>query len=260
MIECCNIAYAYEDHALRRIEVLRNVSFRIEAGEKVLLLGINGSGKSTLLRLLNALIFVEKGEYRFENETLNKAFLKRHGKTFRRRMALQMQEPSSMLFNATVYDEIAFGLKHYGFDKVQDRVHHWAKTFHIEALLQSNPLDLSGGQKQKVLLASLLAIEPEVLLLDEPTAHLDPPSTGWLVEFLESLKITVITATHNLSLGRELATRAIVLGPEGGVAYDGSVEALLDDMPTLIKAQLVHRHRHAHDGEEHTHFHLHSWE
>ena len=259
MIECRNIAYAYEDHALRRIEVLRNVSFCIETGEKVLLLGINGSGKSTLLRLLNALIFAEKGAYYFENETVDKAFLKRYGKTFRKRMALQMQEPSSMLFNATVYDEIAFGLNHYGFDNVKDRVHHWAQTFNIETLLQSSPLDLSGGQKQKVLLASLLAIEPEVLLLDEPTAHLDPPSTGWLVEFLESLKITVITATHNLSLGRELATRAIVLGSEDGVIYDGSVEALLKDTPILLKAQLLHRHRHAHEGKEHTHFHLHRW-
>jgi cobalt/nickel transport system ATP-binding protein len=260
MIECLKLEYAYEDHNLRRIEVLQGVSFHIEKGEKVLLLGINGSGKSTLLRMLNALILPEKGSYRFENETVDKAFLKREGKRFRRRIALQMQDPSSMLFNASVYDEIAFGLKHYGFENVDERVHHWAKTFGVETLLSANPLDLSGGQKQKVLLASLLAIEPEVLLLDEPTAHLDPPSTGWLVEFLEALDITIITATHNLNLGRELATRAIVLGSGSGVIYDGSVEALLDDMPTLMKAQLLHRHRHNHDDATHSHYHLHSWE
>ncbi len=259
MIECHHLAYAYEDHALRYIEVLRDVSFRVDAGEKVLLLGINGSGKSTLLRLLNGLIFAHAGEYRFEGLHVSKSEIKKHA-NFRKRVVLQMQDPSSMLFNATVYDEIAFGLRHFGFENIDERVHHWAQIFGIEDKLSNSPLDLSGGQKQKVLLASLLCIEPEVLLLDEPTAHLDPPSTGWLVEFLHELNITTVVATHNLSLGREMATRAIVLGPEGGVVYDGGIEALFDDTATLINAHLLHRHRHAHNGEEHAHFHLHDWD
>jgi cobalt/nickel transport system ATP-binding protein len=259
MIECDKLCYAHEDFSNQRIEVLRDVSFKIEAGERVLLLGINGSGKSTLLKLLNGLIMPQSGTFSYKGAAINKAYLKKEGKVFRREVALQMQDPSAMLFNATVYDEIAFGLKHFNFENVDERVHHWAGQFGIEKLLSGSPLNLSGGQKQKVLLASLLCVEPEVLLMDEPTAHLDPPATGWLVEFLESLHVTTLIATHNLSLGRELGSRAIVLGSDHELIYDGSVEALLEDMPMLIRAQLVHKHHHMHNGEAHAHFHLHSW-
>ncbi|MDQ7068448.1 MAG: ABC transporter ATP-binding protein [Sulfurimonas sp.] len=259
MIECKNISYSYQDFQLNEIKVLENISFKIEKNEKVLLLGINGSGKSTLLKLLNGLIYAKGGEYLFEGDLVNKSYLKKNSKTFRKSVSLQMQDPSAMLFNPTVYDEIAFGLKHFGFDNIEDRVHHYAKTFSIESILNSATTALSGGQKQKVLLASLLCIEPEVLLLDEPTAHLDPPTTGWLVEFLESLDITAIVSTHNISLGRELAQRAIVIGPNHEIVFDGAIETLLEDMPTLIKAQLVHQHKHAHDKVEHKHYHLHSW-
>ncbi len=260
MIECESLFYTHEDFSLRSSEVLRNVSFRIEEGEKVLLLGINGSGKSTLLKLLNGLLAPSSGRIRFRGETLDKRYLKQNGHRFRRAVALQMQDPSAMLFNATVHDEIAFGLRHFGFEGVEERVQEWAHRFGIEKLLHVSPLNLSGGQKQKVLLASLLAVEPELLLLDEPTAHLDPPSTGWLVEFLQELPVATLTATHNLSLGRELGSRALVIGANHELIFDGSVEALLEDMPKLIEAQLVHRHRHRHEDGEHEHFHLHSWE
>ncbi|ABB43345.1 ABC transporter-related protein [Sulfurimonas denitrificans DSM 1251] len=259
MIECKNLSYNYQDFQLNTIEVLKDISFKIDKGEKVLLLGINGSGKSTLLKLLNGLLYAKSGEYYFKNELVNKKYLKANSKDFRKSVSLQMQDPSSMLFNPTVYDEIAFGLKHFGFESVDERVYHYAKVFEIENILKSSPLSLSGGQKQKVLLASLLCVEPEVLLLDEPTAHLDPPTTGWLVEFLDSLDVTALISTHNISLGKELAGRAIVIGINHEIVYDGEVQALLEDMPTLIKAQLVHKHKHAHEGVEHKHYHLHSW-
>ncbi len=260
MIECVGLSYSHEDFSMRTNEVLRHVSFRIDEGEKVLLLGINGSGKSTLLKLLNGLLQPTAGEIRFRGESVDKRYLKQNGHLFRRAVSLQMQDPSAMLFNATVYDEIAFGLHHFGFEGVEERVHEWAFRFGIEKLLHVSPMNLSGGQKQKVLLASLLAVEPELLLLDEPTAHLDPPSTGWLVEFLQEIPTATLTATHNLGLGRELGSRALVIGANHELIYDGSVEALLSNMPKLIEAQLVHRHRHRHEGEEHAHFHLHSWE
>jgi len=259
MIECKNLSYSYQDFQLNEIEVLKDISFKIEKDEKVLLLGINGSGKSTLLKLLNGLLFAKNGEYYFKNELVSKAYLKANSKEFRKSVSLGMQDPSSMLFNPSVYDEIAFGLKHFGFDDIDERVHHYAKKFEIQSILKSSPLSLSGGQKQKVLLASLLCVEPEVLLLDEPTAHLDPPTTGWLVEFLDSLSVTAIISTHNISLGKELAKRAIVIGANHEIIYDGGVQALLEDMPTLIKAQLVHKHKHNHEGVEHKHYHLHSW-
>lgn len=259
MIECKNLSYGYQDFQLNEIEVLKDISFKIDKDEKVLLLGINGSGKSTLLKLLNGLLFAKNGEYYFKNELVNKSYLKANSKEFRKSVSLGMQDPSSMLFNPSVYDEIAFGLKHFGFDNIDERVHHYAKKFEIQSILKSSPLSLSGGQKQKVLLASLLCVEPEVLLLDEPTAHLDPPTTGWLVEFLDSLNVTAIISTHNISLGKELAKRAIVIGANHEIIYDGGVQALLEDMPTLIKAQLVHKHKHNHEDVEHKHYHLHSW-
>lgn len=259
MIRCENLCYAYEDYQYNKIEVLKNINLEIKAGEKVILLGINGSGKSTLLKVLNGLILPQNGSLYYHDKKVDKRYLKSNTQTFRKEVVLQMQDPSSMLFNPTVYDEIAFGLKHFKFENIEERVHHWAALFGVEKLLKSSPLALSGGQKQKVLLASLLCIEPKVLLMDEPTAHLDPPSTGWLVDFLQELKVTSLIATHNLSLGRELGERAIVLGEKQEILYDGSIEALLDDMPTLIRAQLVHQHKHTHDGVEHKHFHLHDW-
>lgn len=259
MIECKNIGYSYTDYALNKKELFKDLSFSIAKDEKVLLLGVNGCGKSTLLKLLNALITPSSGQYLFEGEQVDKSYLKSHAKTFRKRVVLGMQDPSTMLFNPTVYDEIAFGLRHFGYESVDERVHHYASLFGVEKILKESPLKLSGGQKQKVLLASLLCLEPEVLLLDEPTAHLDPLTTGWLVEFLEELKVTSLIATHNLSLGRELATRAIVLGEGEGIIYDGGVDTLLDDTETLLKAKLLHRHKHTHNGVEHSHYHMHSW-
>lgn len=257
MIECKNLSYSYQDFGLNEIEVLKDVNFKVEKGEKVLLLGINGSGKSTLLKLLNGLLYPKSGEFYFKEKKVDKKYLKANSKEFRKSVCLQMQDPSSMLFNPTVYDEIAFGLKHFGFDSIEERVHHYAKIFEIESILKSSPLSLSGGQKQKVLLASLLCVEPELLLLDEPTAHLDPPTTGWLVDFLDSLDVTALISTHNISLGKELAKRAIVIGSNHEIIYDGNIEALLEDMPMLIKAQLVHKHKHTHEGLEHRHYHLH---
>ncbi len=259
MVKIQNLSYSYQDYQLNEIEVLKNINFEIQEGEKIILLGINGSGKSTLLKILNGLIFPKEGTYSYKNEPLTKKTLKKNAKNFRQEVVFAMQDPSSMLFNATVYDEIAFGLKQFKFDNIEERVHQWAKTFKIEHLLKSSPLSLSGGQKQKVLLASLLCIEPKFLMMDEPTAHLDPPTTGWLVEFLEELNITSIISTHNLSLGQELGRRALVLGDNHQLLYDGDISTLMEDMDMLINAQLVHKHKHYHDGVEHKHYHIHNW-
>ncbi len=260
MIRCEQLSYSYEDYQYNKVEVLKDISFEVTQGERVILLGINGSGKSTLLKILNGLMMPEDGTFYYKEEAVSKKYLKKNSQTFRKEIAFQMQDPASMLFNPTVYDEIAFGLKHFEFDAIEERVQKWARLFKIEDLLKTSPLALSGGQKQKVLLASLLCVEPKVLLMDEPTAHLDPPTTGWLVDFLKELDVTSIIATHNLSLGAELGSRALVLGENHKLLYDGSVKMLLDDMPMLIQAQLVHKHRHEHDGVTHQHYHLHRWD
>ena len=256
MIKVKNLFFKYE-----KKEILKDISFSIKKGEKVVLLGINGSGKSTLLKILNGLIFAQKGKYFYKNTEINPKQLKdkNFAKQFRKEVVLLFQNPDSMLFNPTVYDEIAFGLRQLGMDNVDERVKYWADKLGIYKYLDRPPFDLSGGEKQKVCLASLLALEPELLLLDEPTANLDPRSIGWLVDFLYELDITVITTTHNLSLSLELGDRGLVLSENHQLIYDGNLEEFVKDIEKLKEANLIHTHKHRHGKVIHTHYHLHDF-
>jgi cobalt/nickel transport system ATP-binding protein len=243
MIELRNVWFSYDGEF-----VLKDINLKVEKGERIVVLGINGSGKSTLLKLLNALLFPTKGTYLYKGKNIEKNAFKDKNfiKAFRKEVVLLFQNPDAMLFNPTVYDEIAFGLRQLGFEEkvVKERVLYWAEIFGLTKYLNKPPFILSGGQKQKLCLACLLVLEPEVLLLDEPTANLDPKSTGWLIDFLNGLKgITTITSTHNLSLAPELGNRLIVLREGGSIIYDGEAEAFLKDQEKLIKAGLVHKHK-----------------
>ncbi|WP_245565793.1 energy-coupling factor ABC transporter ATP-binding protein [Thermocrinis ruber] len=228
--------------------MLKDINLKVEKGERIVVLGINGSGKSTLLKLLNALLFPTKGTYLYKGKNIEKNAFKDKNfiKAFRKEVVLLFQNPDAMIFNPTVYDEIAFGLRQLGFEEkvVKERVLYWAEVFGLTQYLNKPPFILSGGQKQKLCLACLLVLEPEVLLLDEPTANLDPKSTGWLIDFLNELKgVTTITSTHNLSLAPELGNRLIVLREGGSIIYDGEAEAFLKDQEKLINAGLVHKHK-----------------
>jgi cobalt/nickel transport system ATP-binding protein len=235
---------------------------RIEAQERVVLLGANGSGKSTLLKILNGLIHPSSGEYRYAGERIDAARLRDRdfARRFRQETVLLFQNPDAMLFNATVYDEIAFGLRQLEVSDLDARVRHWADVAGLASLLDRPPYALSGGEKQKLCLAALLALRPRLLLLDEPTAALDPRASGWLVDLLQELAVTTVTATHNLSMAPELGDRALVLDEQHRLVYDGPVDALLADRERLIAANLAHSHRHRHGGSEHRHFHIHDWD
>jgi cobalt/nickel transport system ATP-binding protein len=243
-------------------EVLSDIGFVIRPGEKVVLLGCNGSGKTTLLKILDGLIAPMAGRFLYQGEAITPARLKGHDlhRRFRSEVALLFQNPDAMLFNPTVFDEIAFGPRQMGLTDVDARVRHWAGQVGVSAHLERPPFSLSGGEKQKVCLAALLALEPRVLLLDEPTAALDPRSTGWLVDFLTGLQVTTLVTTHNLSLAPELGNRALVLGEDHRLIYDGPVNPLLADMERLAAANLVHTHRHRHGDIEHRHTHVHDWQ
>ncbi|WP_297452705.1 energy-coupling factor ABC transporter ATP-binding protein [Persephonella sp.] len=256
MIKIENLFFKYENK-----EILKDISFSVKKGEKIVLLGINGSGKSTLLKILNGLIFAQKGIYVYKNTQITPKQLKdkNFAKQFRKEVVLLFQNPDSMLFNSTVYDEIAFGLRQLGMDNIDERVKYWANKLGVYRYLDRPPFDLSGGEKQKVCLASLLALEPELLLLDEPTANLDPRSIGWLVDFLYELDITVITTTHNLSLSLELGDRGLVLSENHQLIYDGNLEGFVKDIEKLKEANLIHTHKHRHGKVIHTHYHLHDF-
>ncbi|MBM4179997.1 MAG: ABC transporter ATP-binding protein [Betaproteobacteria bacterium] len=243
-------------------EVLADIGFSIHPGEKVVLLGCNGSGKSTLLKILDGLIAPTAGQFTYDGESITPARLKHPAlhHRFRREVALLFQNPDAMLFNPTVYDEIAFGPRQMGLTDLDQRVRHWAAQVGVTAHLERPPFSLSGGEKQKVCLAALLALEPKVLLLDEPTAALDPRSTGWLVDFLSGLGVTTLITTHNLSLAPELGSRALVLGEDHRLIHDGDIHGLLGNMELLAAANLVHTHSHRHGGVEHRHSHVHDWQ
>lgn len=257
MIRVENLSHAYGDKPS-----LVDISFAVGAGEKLVLLGANGCGKSTLLKILDGLIAPKAGDYRYDGEEITPARLK-HGeprRRFRSEVGLLFQNPDVMLFNPTVYDEIAFGPRQLGLGDVDARARHWAAVVGVERFLERPPFTLSGGEKQKVALAALLAVQPKLLLLDEPAAALDPRTTGWLVDFLAELPITLLTTTHNLGLAGELGSRALVLGEDHRLAYDGPVEPFLKDIERLIASNLAHVHRHRHGDVEHRHWHTHDWQ
>ncbi|WP_418641292.1 energy-coupling factor ABC transporter ATP-binding protein [Sulfurimonas sp. ST-27] len=250
MITLQNIEFSYEEK-----KVLHGISLTIHKGEKVVLLGSNGSGKSTLLRILAALYFPKKGEYFFHAKKISK---KNIDKNFRKKIGILFQNPESMIFNPTVKDEIAFSLREFDEENIDKKVLAISEKFGITHLLGKNPLELSGGEKQKVVLASILVYEPEILLLDEPTAAMDPRTTGWFVDLMLEIQTTVIVATHDLSIAYEVSNRAIVLDEKHTMVYDGDIEKLFKDLQILQKANLIHKHKHRHKKDFiHSHYHLH---
>lgn len=250
MIRLNKIDFFYEDK-----KALDGVSLSVKSGEKVALLGSNGSGKSTLLRILAGLYFPKKGEFYFNLQKISKKGI---DKDFRKKVGILFQNPESMIFNPTVKDEIAFSLREFDESDVDKKVMQISEKFGITKLLDKNPLELSGGEKQKVVLASILVYEPEILLLDEPTASMDPRTSGWFVDLMLDIQTTVIIATHDLSTAYEVSSRAVVLDENHRVVYDGEIEKLFEDLEILQKANLIHKHRHKHKKNfMHSHYHLH---
>ena len=249
MIKLKEAIYFYDDK-----KALDGISFSVDRGEKVALLGANGSGKSTLLRVLAGLYFLNKGEYWFKNRLITK---KTVNKDFRKEVAILFQNPDSMIISPTVFDEIAFSLREFDLDNIDNRVKDIAQKFGIIELLDCNPLNLSGGQKQKVILASLMVYEPNLLLLDEPTSAMDPKTTGWFIDTILEIDKTMLLATHDLALAYETCNRAIVIDENHKIVYDGEIEELFKDLELLERANLIHKHKHKHKNFMHSHYHLH---
>ena len=259
VFEVDNVSFEYE-----KLPALRGLSLTIEHGQSIALVGANGSGKSTLLRLLDALCFPASGAIRFCGEllTVEKFHSDKFAMSFRRRVALVFQNPDVQLFNPTVFDEIAFGPLQMGWSSAEviARVDETLQLMGIPHLRDRAPYRLSGGEKKRVALASVIVLDPEVLLLDEPTAMLDPRSQSQLIDLIQQWKgtsKTVITATHQLEIVEDIADRVFVL-EQGSVAASGSAHDILSDGDLLLRANLVHAHRHKHGEITHSHPHLHS--
>lgn len=254
-----NVTFAYD----RQI-ALNDITLQIGAGEQVALLGANGSGKSTLLRVLGALAFPASGRFRFFGQDITEDYLRLDEPffQFRRRVGIVFQNPDVQLFNASVFDEVAFGPLHLRWPKeqVRDKVEQTLVSFGIADLRHRAPHRLSGGEKKRVAIASVMVTDPDVFLLDEPTAALDPASHESILDLLASWRgtgRTVITATHELDTVERLAHRCCVLC-NGRLTAMGDSLDILHDTALLQRAGLVRVHSHVHaspDVQPHPHIH-----
>jgi cobalt/nickel transport system ATP-binding protein len=245
---------------------LQSVDLRLKAGERVAILGSNGCGKSTLLQIMGGLLFPTGGEaYAFGQKLTEELFQKASFTAFfRQRVGFLFQNPDVQLFCPTVFDEVAFGPLQLDLprEEVLDQCREMIRMLNLEKIAQRSPHQLSGGEKKKVALASVLALNPDVLLLDEPTAGLDPRTQVWLVEVLgelHSMGKTIVTATHDLSILEEIADRAYVMSEDHAIVADGSAGEILDDLDLLLRVNLIHEHAHDHEGFVHRHGHLHAF-
>jgi cobalt/nickel transport system ATP-binding protein len=253
----------YYDY-LGNIPALRNICFNIGAGELVALVGANGSGKSTLLKILDGLLFPTSGELMAFGTRLSEKILETGNLAaeFRRRVGLVFQDPDVQLFSPTVWDEVTFGPLQLGIskDEVISRANETLEVLNISSLRERPPYLLSGGEKKKVSLASVLSLRPQVLLLDEPTTGLDPWSQGNLIDFLlqwADKGKALVFSTQDLDVVEEVATRIIVIGASHDIVADGMPEEFLSDSDFLLRNNLIHEHSHRHKELVHRHPHLH---
>lgn len=202
IINLSHISYNYEE-----VSALNDISLEIYAGELIFFTGPNGCGKSTLFKLLNGLIFPTKGEYYFDNKKIDKNTLQDNifAKNFHKRIGYIFQNPDVQLFNATVYDEIAFAPRQMNLNEeiIHQRVNELLIYLNIQHLQDRPPYHLSGGEQKKVALAAILALNPDILMIDEPLNGLDNKTRQWfkefLIDFIKANK-TILISTHEQEL------------------------------------------------------------
>ena len=254
-----NVKFSY----LGRFPALCGIGMEIKRGEKLAILGANGTGKTTLLEILDGLIFADSGSVKFFGQEINQqAFNDDFSRYFRSQVGLVFQNPEVQLFCPTVKEDIIFGPLQLGVPKeeIKKRLDSLVDIFDIKELLERMPHQLSMGEKRKVALASTLAIEPEVLILDEPTAGLDPHTARHIVDIIIQANAggkTIITATHDLHIIEEISDIVYVLNKDRRIARTGEPCELLSDLDFLKENNLIHIHRHRHKDKVHTHHHYH---
>jgi cobalt/nickel transport system ATP-binding protein len=239
---------------------LSGVDLRIGRGERVAVLGANGSGKSTLLKILDGIVAPTSGKVRAMGRDVAAVADGQDAYAFHREVGLVFQDPDIQLFSATVLDDVAFGPLQLGLPaaEVKERCDEALAAMSIAHLADRAPFELSGGEKKRAAISSVLSLRPEVILLDEPTAALDPRTKWVLVELIAGLGAagrTLVVATHELDVVPLISDRVVVMAEDGHVAADGPVHDVLADTPLLLAANLIHEHRHKHGAISHSHPH-----
>jgi cobalt/nickel transport system ATP-binding protein len=228
-----NLDYAYIDGT----EALRNIHLNIRANERVALIGANGSGKSTLLLHCNGILRSPTATITIGELPLNDQNLQ----AIRNFVGVVFQNPDDQLFMPTVWEDVAFGPMNQGLrgEALHHRVHHamCAVGLSLEAYGARSASNLSGGEKKRVALAGVLAMQPQILVLDEPTAQLDPRSRRQLIHLLQSLPLTQVIATHDLDMALDLCDRTVILS-QGQIVWDGPTAVGMNNSAFLAQHAL----------------------
>lgn len=224
-INCLSFTYPDGTQALREINLI------VEAGEKIALVGPNGAGKSTLILHLNG-ILDSSGQVRIAGLQVEKENLK----TIRSSVGLVFQNPDDQLFSPTIYEDVAYGPTYLGLDKatIQQRVEQALHEVGMSGYVHRNPYHLSGGEKKRAAIATVLSMQPSILVFDEPSAGLDPRARRELMELLARLPQTIVIATHDLDLALRLTGRTIVMD-NGMIAADGPTSSILGNADLLLE-------------------------
>ncbi|MDZ4168323.1 MAG: ABC transporter ATP-binding protein [Coriobacteriia bacterium] len=230
-ISVCALGFAYPDGT----RALTDVSFEVGHGESIALVGANGAGKSTLLAHLNGLHEAQEGSVRIGEVPLAKETLADVRKT----VGMVFQDPDDQLFMPTVREDVAFGPMNLGLptECIVERVDDALARVGASDLAERPPYRLSGGEKRAVAIATVLAMKPSILVLDEPSSDLDPRARRRLIELLKSFEHTKIIATHDLDLAVELCERTIVMR-DGALVADGPTSEVFADEPLLEQSGL----------------------
>jgi cobalt/nickel transport system ATP-binding protein len=232
VIDCHDLHYRYPDGH----EALRGVSLHVAKGERVALLGPNGAGKTTLAWHLNGLRRPEQGTVAITGRPADD----QHLQEIRQRVGLVFQDPDDQLFLGTVWDDVAFGPANLGLRgaDLDERVHEALDAVGMRDVAPKAPHHLSGGERRRVAIATVLAMRPDVLVLDEPTSNLDPMAQRELADLLLELPVTQLVITHDLPFALRVCPRSVVMD-EGVVVADGATADLLADEELLRAHRLV---------------------
>ncbi|MBY0756368.1 energy-coupling factor ABC transporter ATP-binding protein [Clostridium sardiniense] len=241
MIKLENVYFSYKDKI-----ALRDINIEIKEGESVALIGPNGCGKSTLLKILNGILNLEEGKYIFDDDDITEKKLNdtTFSKSFHKRIGFIFQNSNAQLFCSTVYDEVAFGPRQMGLreEQVQSRVNDCLELLNIKDLKDREPYNLSGGEKKRVAIASVLSLNPEILVLDEPLNEIDPKGKKFIRELLIKLNEsgkTIICSTHEFGYIKGVFKRGIVFSEDNHIIKDDDFEKILEDIDFLEKNNIL---------------------
>ncbi len=237
ILETKNLSYVYSDGTPFRVTAINNVNISIEKGEFVGIIGHTGSGKSTLVQHLNGLLTPSSGEVLLDGKNINESKITRRQARFK--VGLCFQYPEYQLFESTVYKDISFGPKNMGLseDEIDNRVKKAADFVGLKLdMLNKSPFDLSGGEKRRVAIAGVMAMEPEILILDEPSAGLDPRGRDMIAEMISSYRkttgSTVIIVSHSMEDVAKSADKVLVMN-KSEVEMFGTVNEVFSKVERL---------------------------